>query len=232
MQVSKVLVVDGDRATRDALVTCLQFIGVEAHGAECANTAQFWLSRDIADVIVLCDEVGGGFAELIERCAAALATSAAEPAMASILVLTRERAAPRISANYHVNEMLLRPVSVSRVVERIESMIDRRRMLSGVRLTFGALHLDVAAGRAGIGERTLTLGRTESRLLAFFMNLPDRVFSRAQLLQRLWPANVRVEERTVDVHIRRLRSALEGLGCAAYIQTVRGSGYRFSRHLD
>ena len=71
-------------------------------------------------------------------------------------------------------------------------------------------------------------GHTETRLLAFFIGLPEKVFSRAQLLQRLWPSNVRVEERTVDVHIRRLRLALEHLGCSRYIQTVRGSGYRFS----
>ena len=231
MQVSKVLVVDGDRAARDALVTCLRFIGVEAHGAECANSAQFWLSRDAADVIVLSDEVGGGLAELIERCSAVSVMAQAEPAVASILVLTRDRATPSVSANYRVDETLRRPVAVSRVVERIESMIGQRRT-GNSRLTFGELHLDVAAARAGLGERLLTLGRTESRLLALFMNLPDRVFSRAQLLQRLWPANVRVEERTVDVHIRRLRFALETLGCADYIQTVRGSGYRFSRQLD
>jgi two-component system phosphate regulon response regulator PhoB len=230
MQVSKVLVVDGDRAARDALVTCLQFIGVDAHGAECANTAQFWLSRDAADVIVLSDEVSGGLAELIERCAAVSDVAASDPAVASILVLTRERIVPRISTNYRVDETLRRPVSVSRVVERIESMIGQRRTANS-RLTFDALQLDVATARAELGDHVLTLGRTETRLLALFMTLPDRVFSRAQLLQRLWPASVRVEERTVDVHIRRLRSALETLGCADYIQTVRGSGYRFSRQL-
>jgi DNA-binding NtrC family response regulator len=126
MQVSKVLVVDGDRATRDALVTCLQFIGVEAHGAECANTAQFWLSRDAADVIVLSDEVGGGLAELIERCVPVIPV--AESPVASILVLTRERAASRTQPNYRVDETLRRPIAVSRVVERIESLIDQRRM--------------------------------------------------------------------------------------------------------
>jgi two-component system phosphate regulon response regulator PhoB len=228
MQVSKVLVVDGDRAARDALVTCLQFVGVEAHGAESVHTAPFWLSRDAADVIVLSDEVGGGLAELIERCASA----ATELPGASILVLTRHHAALRAPPSYHLGETLCRPVAVSRVVERIESMIDRRRMLARASITFGALTLDVSVARAEFGDRALTLGRTESRLLAFFMRLPDRVFSRSQLLQRLWPASVRVEERTVDVHIRRLRSALEELGCADYIQTVRGSGYRFSRQLD
>ena len=95
-------------------------------------------------------------------------------------------------------------------------------------LKFGALTLDVANARASFGELHAALGQTETRLLAFFIGLPEKVFSRAQLLQRLWPSNVRVEERTVDVHIRRLRLALEMLGCSRYIQTVRGSGYRFS----
>jgi two-component system, OmpR family, phosphate regulon response regulator PhoB len=227
MQVSKVLVVDGDRAQRDALVTCLQFVGVEAHGAECAASAQFWLSRDAADVIVFSDEVGGGLAELIDRCA-----QRPDAANASILVLSREGVSRRLPPNYHCDVMLRRPVAVSRVVERVESLIDQRRNAGGLRLTFGVLSLDVTAARIVVGERSLPLGRTESRLLAFFMGMPDRVFSRAQLLQRLWPAGVRVEQRTVDVHIRRLRSTLDELGCADYIQTVRGSGYRFSRQLD
>jgi len=243
VQVSKVLVVDGDRAARDALVTCLQFVGVDAHGAECASSAQFWLSRDAADVIVLSDEVGGGLAELIERCTPPAGESrahpagdaepgpvAGEPAVASVLVLTRDGAVQRLLPNYRADETLRRPVAVSRVVERVESLIDRRRRLGRIRIAFGDLTLDIAAGRAECADRSFVLGRTETRLLAFFMGLPDRVFSRAQLLQRLWPANVRVEERTVDVHIRRLRSALETIGCADYIQTVRGSGYRFSRH--
>ncbi|MBV9923247.1 MAG: winged helix-turn-helix domain-containing protein, partial [Pseudonocardia sp.] len=81
---------------------------------------------------------------------------------------------------------------------------------------------------AELGARVLVLGRTETRLLAFFMELPDRVFSRSQLLQRLWPASVRVEERTVDVHIRRLRAKL-GEEHANLISTVRSVGYRFGQ---
>lgn len=227
MQVSKVLVVDGDRAARDALVTCLQFVGVEAHGADCADSAQFWLSRDAADVIVLSDEVHGSLAELMGHRA-----RQADAAAASILVLSRDGVARRLPPNYHCDVMLRRPVAVSRVVERVELLIDQRRNAGGVRLMFGELILDVVAARATVGERWLDLGRTEARLLAFFMGLPDRVFSRVQVLQRLWPAGVRVQARTVDVHIRRLRAALAELGCADYIQTVRGSGYRFSRRSD
>ena len=77
------------------------------------------------------------------------------------------------------------------------------------------------------GQR-LEMGPTEFRLLLFFMTHPDRVFSREQLLDRVWGRNVYVEERTVDVHIRRLRKAIESQGHDKLIQTVRGAGYRFS----
>jgi len=80
--------------------------------------------------------------------------------------------------------------------------------------------------RAGHAE--ISLGPTEYRLLEFFMRHPDRVYSRAQLLDRVWGGNVYVEERTVDVHIRRLRKALAASGCDKMIRTIRGSGYRFS----
>jgi len=78
------------------------------------------------------------------------------------------------------------------------------------------------------GGRAVSVGPTEYRLLAFLMTHPDRVYSRSQLLDRVWGGNVYVEERTVDVHIRRLRKALEPSGCDRLVQTVRGAGYRFS----
>ncbi len=230
MQISRVLVVDGDRATRDALVTCLRFVGVEAHGAECAVSARFWLATGSADVLVLADEPTGQsedtFAALVEHRAPGDGTRGA-----SVLVLTREGAAAQPAPNYRVDETLRRPVPVGHVVQRIESLLDRRRDRALERLTFGAITLDVAGARVALAGRELVLGRTEVRLLAFFMMTPERVFSRDQLLRRLWPANVRVAERTVDVHIRRLRSVLAQLGCADYIQTVRSAGYRFSGQL-
>jgi two-component system phosphate regulon response regulator PhoB len=82
-----------------------------------------------------------------------------------------------------------------------------------------------------LASRSINLGPTEYRLLNFFMTHQERVYSRAQLLDRVWGGNVYVEERTVDVHIRRLRKALlleDGRDFGLYIQTVRGAGYRFS----
>jgi two-component system phosphate regulon response regulator PhoB len=90
------------------------------------------------------------------------------------------------------------------------------------------LKLDGSSHRVTVGDRVVTLGPTEYRLLSFFMTHPERVYTRSQLLDRVWGGNVYVEERTVDVHIRRLRKALEGFDVDQYIQTVRGAGYRFS----
>jgi two-component system phosphate regulon response regulator PhoB len=95
-------------------------------------------------------------------------------------------------------------------------------------LTVGELTLDPVGHRVTVGEATVPLGPTEYRLLSFFMQHAERVYSRSQLLDRIWGGNVYVEERTVDVHIRRLRKALEPFSADALIQTVRGAGYRFS----
>ncbi len=92
------------------------------------------------------------------------------------------------------------------------------------------LKIDVDSRRAFIGDQALSLGPTEFNLLLFFMSHPERAYTRSQLLDRVWGANIYVEERTVDVHIRRLRAALETPtdDYSRLIQTVRGTGYRFS----
>ena len=220
MQISKVLVVDGDRAARDALVTCLKFVGVEAHGAENAAAARFWLTTDIADVLVISDELSDG-------APGDIVVHDADSPKASVLVLTRGAAAA-VLPNYPIDDTLRRPIALSRVVERVESLIQERTFRQGALLRFGALALDMAKRCVTAGDVSVELSHTETRLLAFFFGVSDKVFSRVQLLQRLWPSNARVEDRTVDVHIRRLRLALGHLGYAGYIQTVRGSGYRFS----
>jgi two-component system phosphate regulon response regulator PhoB len=221
MQVSKVLVVDGDRAVRDALVTGLRFIGLEAHGADGAAAARSWLDNDAADVMVLSDQLPDGAPAdfMMER----------DGHGRAVIVMMANGATTGRSTNYRADATLLRPISVGRVVEQVESLLRRRTAQdAATRCDFGLLSLDVSQSRVQHGSGSACLGRTEARLLRFFMAFPDKVFSRAQLLEKLWPASVRVEERTVDVHIRRLRLALEALGCASYVQTVRGSGYRFS----
>lgn len=95
-------------------------------------------------------------------------------------------------------------------------------------LEAGTLRLDPGSHRVMAGEEVVEMGPTEFKLLHFFMSHPERVYSRGQLLDMVWGRGAYVEERTIDVHIRRLRKALESSGHDSYVQTVRGTGYRFS----
>jgi two-component system, OmpR family, phosphate regulon response regulator PhoB len=127
------------------------------------------------------------------------------------------------------DDYVTKPFSPRELVARINAVLRR----SGVAATdevveAGGLRLDGAGHRVLAGEHAVALGPTEYRLLSFFMTHPERVYSRSQLLDRVWGGNVYVEERTVDVHIRRLRKALEAYGLDSLVQTVRGAGYRFS----
>jgi two-component system phosphate regulon response regulator PhoB len=127
------------------------------------------------------------------------------------------------------DDYVTKPFSARELVARINAVL-RRTVPGGQDETIQAegLTLDQAGHRVMAGDSTVSLGPTEYRLLSFFMTHPDRVYSRSQLLDRVWGGNVYVEERTVDVHIRRLRKALENCGYDRFVQTVRGAGYRFS----
>lgn len=131
------------------------------------------------------------------------------------------------------DDYVTKPFSPRELLARINAVL-RRSPTGGHDEVIEAdgLVLDAASHRVTVGDRTVQLGPTEYRLLAFFMTHPERVYSRAQLLDRVWGGNVYVEERTVDVHIRRLRKALETFEYDRFIQTVRGSGYRFSTRAE
>jgi two-component system, OmpR family, phosphate regulon response regulator PhoB len=127
------------------------------------------------------------------------------------------------------DDYVTKPFSPRELLARINAVLRRSASSAGEGVVAaGSLLLDSAGHRVTAGESTVPLGPTEYRLLSFFMTHPERVYSRSQLLDRVWGGNVYVEERTVDVHIRRLRKALEDFECDKFIQTVRGAGYRFS----
>jgi two-component system phosphate regulon response regulator PhoB len=111
---------------------------------------------------------------------------------------------------------------------RIKAILRRGSMVNADgQLLVGKLQLDTLSRRVMSNGEEIKLGPTDYRLLEFFMENPGRVYTRNQLLDRVWGANVYLEERTVDVHIRRLRKALETAGISSYLQTARGHGYRF-----
>ena len=126
------------------------------------------------------------------------------------------------------DDYVTKPFAPRELVARIQAVLRRSRSSDGEIISAGVLELDSAGHRVSAHDQEIRLGPTEYRLLRFLMTHPDRVYSRTQLLDRVWGANVYVEERTVDVHIRRLRKALSAADADDYIQTVRGAGYRFS----
>ncbi len=130
-----------------------------------------------------------------------------------------------------VDDYVTKPFSTQELLARIRAVLRRARPPAPEVVKIDGLELDKAAHRLRVHGKPLDLGPTEFRLLDFFMTHPERVFSRDQLLDRVWGENVYIEDRTVDVHIRRLRKALAPFGFDRHVQTVRGAGYRFSRQI-
>jgi two-component system phosphate regulon response regulator PhoB len=126
------------------------------------------------------------------------------------------------------DDYIVKPFAPRELLARIRAALRRLDGGGDETVTAGALKLDSASHQVSSAGAEIALGPTEYRLLEFFMRHPDRVYSRTQLLDRVWGGNVYVEERTVDVHIRRLRQALSPHGHDRFIRTVRGAGYRFS----
>lgn len=128
-----------------------------------------------------------------------------------------------------VDDYVVKPFSTRELVARIRAVLRRSQADDGDgSVQVGRLRIDGLAHRVFAGDDEIKLGPTEYRLLHFFMTHSDRAYSRARLLDQVWGGGVYVEERTVDVHIRRLRKLLEPHGLAEMLQTVRGTGYRFS----
>jgi len=128
-----------------------------------------------------------------------------------------------------VDDYVTKPFSPRELKARIKSVLRRRAPEAAQEpLTAGPLKLDPTTHRVTADGKLVTLGPTEFRLLRFLLARPERVHSRGQLLDLVWGDHVYIEERTVDVHIRRLRLALEPFGLDRLIETVRGSGYRLA----
>ena len=128
-----------------------------------------------------------------------------------------------------VDDYVVKPFSACELLARIRAVMRRARDDDeDGSVAVGTIRIDGAAHRVFAGDQPVPIGPTEYRLLHFFMAHPERVYTRAQLLDHVWGGSVYVEERTIDVHIRRLRKTLEPFAAENMVQTVRGAGYRFS----
>lgn len=149
-----------------------------------------------------------------------------------VMVTARGEEADRVRGlDSGADDYVVKPFSPSELVARVRAVLRRSRpSLAREQLSFGDIVMDLGTHRVMRDDKPIHLGPTEFRLLQLFMERPDRVFSRVQLLDRVWGQDIHVETRTVDVHIRRLRMALGEHGGDDVIRTVRGAGYALDAH--
>ncbi|MGK2901080.1 MAG: phosphate regulon transcriptional regulator PhoB [Burkholderiaceae bacterium] len=225
---SHILVVEDESAIAELISINLRHAGFEVTIAANAEQAQAAVDGVLPDLIVLDWMLPGqsGLA-LAKRWRAETRTRQ----LPVIMLTARADEADKIQGlDAGADDYLTKPFSTNELLARIRAVLRRKApeaLDSAVEI--GPLKIDPATRRVSRDGVDAKVGATEFRLLHFFMTHPERVHSRAQLLDRVWGDHVFIEERTVDVHVKRLREALTPLGCAQMIETVRGAGYRLTQ---
>ena len=222
-----ILTVEDDDAVRQMLVMALRRGGYAVSEAENAAAARIAIYEQRPDLVLLdwmLPDMSG-----IEL-ARALKRDPSTRDLPIIMLTARGEEADRVRGlEVGADGYVVKPFSPHELLARIKAVLRRTQPADAAEaIEIAGLRLDPLSHRVTAHGRELSLGPTEYRLLLFFMSQPDRVFSRSQLLDNVWGTNVYIEERTVDVHIRRLRKTLAETGHDRLIQTVRGAGYRFS----
>lgn len=223
-----VLIVDDEFAIRDLLRMALEIVDYRCLEADNIQDA-YAIVLDQRPDIVLLDWMlpGGSGIELLRRLKRDESTQEIP-----VIMLTAKAAEDNVIQGLEVgaDDYITKPFAPRELIARIKALLRRSGGENTDRMQVAELVLDVKSRRIFLAEQALEMGPTEFNLLQFFMSHPERAYSRTQMLDQVWGANVYVEERTVDVHIRRLRKALqiEGKDYSGVIQTVRGTGYRFS----
>ena len=227
MNTRNILLVEDEQPIREMVVFALTNAGYEVYQAADARQAQVCIAECLPDLILL-DWMLPGISGI--DYARRLKKDELTRELPIIMLTARAEEEDKVQGlESGADDYVTKPFSPRELVARIRAVL-RRGGPAGEDeiLRANGLTLDLASHRVSAGETLLEIGPTEYRLLEFFMSHPERVYSRGQLLDRVWGSNVYVEERTVDVHIRRLRKVLEPHGHDVLIQTVRGAGYRFS----
>jgi len=224
----KVLLVEDEVAIRQMLLFVLQDSGFEVLQAGNAQEAMQCLSENNIDLLVL-DWMLPGISG-VELCTRLKRDNVHKEIPIIMLTAKAEEDDKIQGLNAGADDYLTKPFSPRELIARINAVLRRvsNHQVTEEIIEFEGLVLNEKSHRVTSNQKPINVGPIEFKLLHFFMSHPERVFSRAQLLDNVWGNDVYVEERTVDVHIRRLRKALEIDGHDHMVQTVRGSGYRFS----
>ncbi len=226
MTTHKILIVEDEAPIREMIAFHLARAGYETLEAADCRTARELLVDERPDLALvdwmLPDMSGLELTRMLKR-------DKENEELAVIMLTARADEYDKVAGlDGGADDYITKPFSPRELIARIQAVLRRSKSGDGETVSSGILELDAAGHRVSANGKEVKLGPTEYRLLKFLMMHQDRVYSRAQLLDRVWGANVYVEERTVDVHVRRLRKALASDGADDYIQTVRGAGYRYS----
>lgn len=222
-----ILIVEDEPAIRDMVAFALRKAGMEPVHAADARAAQSMIAERVPDLILLDWMLPGTSGlELARR----LRKEELTRNVPIIMLTARGEETDRVGGfDAGVDDYVVKPFSPRELIARINAVMRRTHGVDGEGvIELGGLRIDGPAHRVFAGDAMVPIGPTEYRLLHFFMTHPERVYTRSQLLDYVWGGSVYVEERTVDVHIRRLRKTLEPFRADGLVQTVRGAGYRFS----
>lgn len=222
-----ILVVDDEPDIREVICFSLEGAGFRVIQAGHADEARKVLTNESPDLILL-DWMLPGRSGL--ELAQQLKQNPKSRAMPIIMISARGEEEDRVKGlDTGADDYITKPFSPREMVARVKAVLRRAKPDDlADEIDIGGLHIDNISHRVTAKGRPIEIAPTEYRLLHFFMTHSDRAFSRSQLLDQVWGDQVYVEERTVDVHVRRLRKALEHSGHHRLLQTVRGVGYRFS----
>lgn len=228
MTTPNILLVEDEPAIQELLAFNVAQCGFRAIQAYDVPSAKAEINRALPDLILLDWMLPGASGVELARSLRADARTRDIPII--MLTARSDERDKVLGLESGADDYITKPFSPRELMARIRAVLRRRApQMSDETVRVEGLELSPATHRVSAHGKNIELGPTEFRLLHFFMTHPERVYSRAQLLDQVWGDHVFVEERTVDVHIRRLRQALEEGGVDGLVQTVRGSGYRFSK---
>lgn len=228
MTLLNILVVEDEDAIREMLVMVLEQASLNVHAVASAEEAQFSLADNARPDLILLDWMLPGVSgvELARR----LKQDDLFKTLPIILLTARGEEEDKVRGlEIGADDYMTKPFSPKELVARIKAVLRRSgKSIKEEVLNISDIVLDVNKHRITISGKAIVVSPTEFKLMRFFMTHQDDVYSRTQLLDQVWGRSAYIEERTVDVHIRRLRKILNEHGKDELIQTVRGFGYRFS----
>jgi two-component system phosphate regulon response regulator PhoB len=228
MHNEQILIVEDEPAIREMLMMTLEMAGFESLQAADISEAHQQVV-DHRPALILLDWMLPGDKSGVDFCRMLKNDEMLAEIPVIMLTAKSEEDSKVHGLDAGADDYMTKPFSTRELISRIKAVLRRSSALSSDRpIEIGALSLNPKSQRVTANDQVIDLGPTEYRLLAFFMSHPERAYTRPQLLDQVWGGNVYIEDRTIDVNIRRLRKLLKPFGCHTFIQTVRGTGYRFS----